>query len=178
MRISRDGSEVKTLNQINSLICNNQTSTDKILFVNQDNGKDIYCMNIDGTDQHLVVKGDSSWINIELIAQWGDTIYYKNPFREEVYRVNLDGSDNNYVCYADDVKTADGRLITSYNGLYIGSLDASDLTCIYDKEVKKFNVENDKIYFVDKKSGKLYTSDFSGNVNVVTNESVGEWVSN
>ena len=32
--------------------------------------------------------------------------------------------------------------------------------------------------FVDKKSGKLYTSDFSGNVNVVTNESVGEWVSN
>jgi len=31
---------------------------------------------------------------------------------------------------------------------------------------------------VDKKSGKLYTSDFSGNVNVVTNESVGEWVSN
>lgn len=29
-----------------------------------------------------------------------------------------------------------------------------------------------------KKSGKLYTSDFSGNVNVVTNESVGEWVSN
>ena len=178
MRISRDGSEVKTLNQINSLICNNQTSTDKILFVNQDNGKDIYCMNIDGTDQHLVVKGDASWINIELIAQWGDTIYYKNPFREEVYRVNLDGSDNNYVCYADDVKTADGRLITSYNGLYIGSLDASDLTCIYDKEVKKFNVENDKIYFVDKKSGKLYTSDFSGNVNVVTNESVGEWVSN
>ena len=34
-------------------------------------------MNIDGTDQHLVVKGDASWINIELIAQWGDTIYYK-----------------------------------------------------------------------------------------------------
>lgn len=178
MRISRDGSEVKTLNQINSLICKKQTPTDKILFVNQDNGKDIYCMNIDGTDQHLVVKGDASWINIELIAQWGDTIYYKNPFREEVYRVNLDGSDNNYVCYADDVKTADGRLITSYNGLYIGSLDASDLTCIYDKAVKKFDVENDKIYFVDKKSGKLYTSDFSGNVNVVTNESVGEWVSN
>lgn len=49
-------------------------------------------------------KGDASWINIELIAQWGDTIYYKNPFREEVYRVNLDGSDNNYVCYADDVE--------------------------------------------------------------------------
>ena len=52
------------------------------------------------------------------------------------------------------------------------------MTCIYDKAVKKFDVENDKIYFVDKKSGKLYTSDFSGNVNVVTNESVGEWVSN
>ena len=52
------------------------------------------------------------------------------------------------------------------------------MTCIYNKAVKKFDVENDKIYFVDKKSGKLYTSDFSGNVNVVTNESVGEWVSN
>ena len=50
------------------------------------------------------------------------------------------------------------------------------MTCIYDKAVKKFDVENDKIYFVDKKAVKLYASDFSGNVNVVTNESVGEWV--
>ena len=47
-----------------------------------------------------------------------------------------------------------------------------------DNRIQSFDVENDKIYFVDKKSGKLYTSDFSGNVNVVTNESVGEWVSN
>ena len=102
-----------------------------------------------------------------------------NEFGKKEYKnVVYINCDNNYVCYADDVKTADGRLITSYNGLYIGSLDASDLTCIYDKAVKKFDVENDKIYFVDKKSGKLYTSDFSGNVNVVTNESVGEWVSN
>ena len=76
------------------------------------------------------------------------------------------------------MKTADGRLITSYNGLYIGSLDASDLTCIYDKAVKNSMLKMIKFTFVDKKSGKLYTSDFSGNVNVVTNESVGEWVSN
>ncbi len=75
------------------------------------------------------------------------------------------------------MKTADGRLITSYNGLYIGSLDASDLTCIYDKAVKNSMLKMIK-FTLWIKSGKLYTSDFSGNVNVVTNRSVGEWVSN
>ena len=52
------------------------------------------------------------------------------------------------------------------------------LQMLEDKELSTVQIEDQQIYFVDKKSGKLYTSDFSGNVNVVTNESVGEWVSN
>ena len=96
--------------------------------------------------------------------------------RAEVYRVNLDGSNDTYVCYADTVKVFDGRLFSSYDGLYTGSLDASDLTKIYDKDVDDFDVIGNTLYFTDAYSKRLYMSDFAGNRNVITADSVGEWV--
>lgn len=176
MRLNLDGSDVQTLTQSNSLICKNQTRDNKIVYVNPDGGQDIYCVNIDGSDNHLVHKGDASWLDIEVLAQWGDMIYYKNPMRSEVYRVNLDGSNDVYTCYADEVKVFDGRLFSSYKGLYTGSLDASDLVNIYDKDVKEFDVAGDTVYLTDKNSERLYMSDFAGNRNVITADSVEEWV--
>ncbi|MGN0108318.1 MAG: stalk domain-containing protein [Hominilimicola sp.] len=178
MRVNLDGTDVKTLTQSNSLICKNQERDNKIVYVNPDNGQDIYCVNIDGSDNRLVHEGDPSWLDIEVLAQCGDIIYYKNPMRSEVYRVNLDGSNDTYVCYADEIKVSDGRLFSSYQGLYTGSPDASDLTKIYDKDVKDFDVIGDTVYFTDKKSERLYMSDFIGRRNVITADSVGEWVCN
>lgn len=177
MRVNLDGSDLRTLTQTNSILLKNQTVGDKILFLNPNDGQDIYCINIDGTDMHHVVSGESSWIDIKIIAQSGDTIYYKNPMRGEMYRVNLDGSDNAYVGFANDAKIYEGQLFTSYKGLYIGSLDGSDLTSIYDREVKDFEVKNDNVYLVDKKSGRLFLVDFAGNKAAITNDSIGEWVS-
>ena len=176
MRMNLDGTNMQTLTQSNSLICKNQARDDKIVYVKPEGGQDIYCVNIDGSDNHLVHEGDPSWIDIEVIAQFGDIIYYKNPMRAEVYRVNLDGSNDTYVCYADTVKVFDGRLFSSYDGLYTGSLDASDLTKIYDKDVDDFDVIGNTLYFTDAYSKRLYMSDFAGNRNVITADSVGEWV--
>ena len=176
MRANLDGTDVRTLTQSNSLICKNQEHDNKIVYINPDNGQDIYCVNIDGSDNHMVHEGDPSWIDIEVLAQCGNIIYYKNPMRAEVYRVNLDGSENTYVCYADTLKVYDGRLFSSYQGLYTGCPDASDLTKIYDKDVRDFDVIGDTVYFTDKKSERMYMSDFEGNRNVITADSVGEWV--
>lgn len=176
VRMNLDGSDVITLNQTNSVIFDNQTCYDKIFYLNPSDGQDIYCINIDGTDEHLVVKGDPSWIDIEVIAQWGDMIYYKNPMRSEVYRVNADGSENEYVCYADTVKVVDGRLFSSYQGLYTGSLDAHDMVNIYAGSVKDFEVVGDTVYLTAENSSRLYMTDFYGNSSAVTMDSVGEWV--
>lgn len=175
IRLSPDGRESTAVNSINSLICKRQPDGEMLLFTNQDDGKAVYCMNIDGSDMHLVVKGDESWVNIEPLAKIGNVLYYKNPTRMEVYRINIDGSDKNYVCYADDVKSNGEKLVTSYNGLYIASPDGSNLNCIYNRNVDKFDVD-DVICFTDKQSGKLYISDFLGNVQLAINDSVNEWV--
>ncbi|MCD8180947.1 MAG: DUF5050 domain-containing protein [Firmicutes bacterium] len=176
VRMNLDGSGVVTLNQTNFVIFENQTQYDKIFYLNPSDGQDIYCINIDGTDEHLVVKGDSSWIDIDVVAQWGNMIYYKNPMRSEVYRVNADGSENEYVCYADTVKVVDGRLFSSYQGLYTGSLDAHDMVNIYAGGVKDFEVIGDTVYLTAENSSRLFTADFYGNSSAVTMDSVGEWV--
>lgn len=175
-RINRDGSDVQNLTQSNALIFRRQQIDDNILYLLPDNGQDIYCIGIDGSNNHLVHSGDPKWLDIQLLAQWGDTIYYKNPMRKEVYRVNLDGSGDAYVGYADDLKIFDGRMVLSYKGLYIGSLDASDLTEIYSRDVRSFDAQGDTLYFIDNASGRLYMSDFSGRVSVITADSAGEWV--
>lgn len=176
IRLNLDGTDMQILNRASSIIFKNQTHDDKILYLNPSNGQDIYCVNIDGSNDHLVHEGDKSWLDIEVLAQYGDIIYYKNPMRGEVYRVNLDGSNDEYTCYADTVKVFNGRLFSSYKGLYTGNLDASDMICIYDRDVEDFEVIGDTVYFTDAYSKRLYMSDFYGNRNVITCDSADEWV--
>ncbi len=175
-RMNLDGSNVRTLTQSNSLICRKQIPSDRIVYIRPDGGQHLYSMNIDGTDERIIHESDSSWIDLEVLAQCGNTLYYKNPMRGEVYRVNLDGSEDTYVCYADDVKVFDERLFASYEGLYMGSLDASDLTNIYDRAVKDFTVKGKTVYITDALSSKLYMTDFYGIKCALTADSVGEWV--
>lgn len=175
-RITPEGEQTVELNSTNSVICKNQTKNDKLIYINQDNGKSVCCMNVDGSDLHTVIEVDPSWVDVELCMQTDDVLYYKNPLRREIYRVNIDGSDNKYVCYADEIKTDGKMLVTSYNGLYLGNLDASDLKCVYEKPIKNFEINSDGICFTDAQSGKMYFSDFTGSVNLAVNDSVGEWV--
>ncbi len=175
-RMNLDGSNVRTFTQSNVLICRKQIPSDRIVYIKPEKGQDLYSICIDGTDERIIHEGDASWIDMQVLAQWENTVYYKNSMREEVYRVNLDGSENTYVCYADDVKVFDGRLFTSYQGLYTGSLDASDLTKIYDRPVKDFMVKSKNVYITDAQSSRLYITDFYGTKCAVTADSVGEWV--
>ncbi len=175
-RVNLDGADVRTLTEHNSILFKNAEPSDKIVYISPDNGQDIYCVNIDGSDDHLVHKGDPSWLNTEIAARDGDKVYYKHPMRMEVYRVNLDGSDDRYVCYADDIALGSEKMAASYNGVYIADKDGSGETEIYDRDVDGLTVKNDIVFFTDHTSRRLYASDFDGNISALTGGSVGEWI--
>lgn len=176
MRMNLDGSNLQTLTQSNSIIAENQERDGKIVYINPEDGQDIYCVNTDGSNDHIIVDADPLWVNNTVLAQYGDTIYYKNSMRGEVYRIKLDGSGNSYTCYADDVKVYDGRLFASYNGLYVGAPDGSELKMIYDSAVEEYRVDSDTVYIKDKNSGRLHKVDIYGNKTALTNDKIGEWV--
>ncbi len=176
MRVNLDGTDIRTLTNRNSILFKDQEFSDKIVYVSPDAGQDIYCVNLDGADDRLVHKGDASWLDIEIVARDGETVYYKHPMRMEVYRVNLDGSGDSYVCYADNIALGADKLAASYNGVYIANKDGSGEAEIYDRDADGLSVRDSKIFFTDRASKRLYSSDFDGNVSAVTGGSVGEWV--
>lgn len=176
MRMNLDGGDLQTLTQSNSIIAENQEHDGKIVYINPDDGQDIYCVNTDGSNDHILVDADPMWVNTTVLAQYGDTIYYKNSMRGEVYRIKLDGSGNSYTCYADDVKVYDGRLFALYNGLYVGAPDGSGLEMIYDGAVEEYRVDSGTVYIKDKNSGRLHKTDIYGNKTALTNDKIGEWV--
>ncbi len=176
MRVNLDGSDVRILTNCNSIICDASGVNDKIVYKSPDNGQDIFCVNTDGTDNHLVHEGDDSWLDIDVIARDGDTIYYKNPMRMEVYRVNLDTSGDAYVCYADDVKVGADRIVASYEGLYSIAKDGSQSAQIYEGNVSGFKIFDETVFFTDAKSGRLYASDYYGNVSALSGGETGEWI--
>ncbi|MCH5210148.1 MAG: DUF5050 domain-containing protein [Oscillospiraceae bacterium] len=177
MRVSLDGKEIKKLVNAGSVIYPGQTHGDKIVYTCHDNGQDIYCVNIDGTDNHLVHKGDISWLDIEIVARVGDTIYYKHPMRYEIYRVNLDGTDDRYVCYGEDIAISEDVLISAYQQkLYAFDTDGSLINIIYRRNVDKFKIEGNNVYFTDSISKRLYISESYGSAGAVTFDAVGEWV--
>lgn len=176
IRMDLNGENAAPISRSNSLIFKNQEVTNQVLYLNPEQGQDIYSVNLDGSDLHLVHKGDPSWLDIELLAKWDNMIYYRHPMRKEIYRVNLDGSNETYVGYADDMKIIDGRMFTSYNGLYADELYADKSVKIYDRAVKDFKVMGEDIYVLDGASSKLYITDLDGNKSAVTSDGTGEWV--
>ncbi len=177
IKMNLDGNGIEEIaSTINSIICRNITEGDKVIYINPTEGQDIYYANLDGTGEKHVLSADPTWLGMEVLLRYGNEIYYKNPMRGEVYRVNLDGSGNTYVCYADEIKIVNDRLFSSYDGLYTGSTDAHDLAHIYDRDVKDFEVKDDTIYLTDEATSKLYMLDFNGKKNVITADSVGEWI--
>ncbi len=174
-RISLDGSEVKRLTIYNSLMFNSQPISDKVLYLKPEEGYDIYCINTDGSDEHLVAEVDDMWLGVSVLDGRENTIYYKNPMHQEIYKVNLDGSENSYFCYGDDLKVLGEKMILSYDGVYILNSDGSSMTKIYNRSVKDMTVIDNKAYYKDKNSSRLYISDTDGKNGMVTADSVGEW---
>ena len=176
MRCNLDGSDMTQITKINALIEKNQQHDEHVIYKQPDRGQDIYCINIDGTDNHLVHKGNPLWLDVSLEAQWGDYVYYKHPMRQEVYRVNIDGSNNRYIGYADEIQVQDGRLFISFLGVYTGNLDGTDMTLIYPNECKGLAVIGDYVYIKDNYTSKLILTDMHGRYGAVTCDACGEWV--
>ncbi len=176
MRCDLDGGNMVPLTRLNALVEKNQQHNDKIIYKQPDHGQDIYCINIDGSDNHLVHQSDPTWLDITLLAQWDDMVYYKHPMRNEVYRVNLDGSNDIYVGYADSIQVHNGKLFLAFNGLYMGDLDGSNMQKLYGYKLRGFAIIDNLVYFKDDKTTRLAMSDFYGRNGVVTCDACGEWV--
>lgn len=176
-RFTPDGSHSAELNSYSSTICQNQQkNTGKIVYINSDDGQDIYVMDIDGGNNHKVADLDSSWFSVNLMSQWGDTIYYKNTFRDEVYSADLSGNSyGNYITYANDVKAKRGKLFATYEGLYAGGLDGSDMQEIFWGDVSDYKYYGDYVYVTASGSGNLYKVGFDGSKIKLINEYITEW---
>lgn len=175
MRCNLDGTDMIPLTRLNALVEKNQQHNEWVVYKQPDNGQDIYCINIDGSDNHLVHKGTSTWLDITLLAQWDNMVYYKHPMRQEVYRVNLDGSNDIYVGYADNIQVHDGRLFLSHLGLYMGDLDGSNMQKLFGRSLKGFTVIDENIYFKDEINSRLCMADYYGRNGMITCDTCGEW---
>jgi hypothetical protein len=110
------------------------------------------------------------------MSQWGNTVYYKNTFRDEVYSADVNGgSYGNYITYAKDVKAKRGKLFATYEGLYAGGLDGSDMQEIFWGDVSDYKYYGDNVYVTASGSGNLYKVDFDGSYVKLINEYITEW---
>ena len=176
MRCDLDGANMISLTRLNAFVEKNQQHNAWVIYKQPDNGQDIYCVHIDGWDNHLVHKGDPSWLDITLLAQWDDMVYYKHPMRNEVYRASLDGTIDEYVGYANSMQVYDGRLFIEFNGVYVGNADGSGMQKLYGKNVKGFAVKDDVVYCKDDVTSRLYMTDFNGRGGYITCDCCGAWV--
>ncbi|MGN0150498.1 MAG: stalk domain-containing protein [Clostridia bacterium] len=176
-RLTPDGSHVAELNSTNSTICQNQQrNTGKIVYINSDDGQNIYAMDIDGANNHKIADLDSNCFSVNVMTQWGDRIYYKNTFRDEVYCADLSGNSyGNYITYAKDVKVKRGKLFATYEGLYVGELDGSNMQEIFWSDVSDYKYYGDNVYVTAAGTGKLYKVGFDGSQTRLINEYITEW---
>ncbi len=174
-RFDAQGYGGSSINNRGSMICANQQETDTLLYVDMDN-QNICGVGIDGGNDRVIAAADEQTFHTELLTQWGNTIYYKNKMREEVYSINLDGSDGKYVCYADDVKAVNGRLFSTYDGLYVSGLSGENMIEIYKGNIADYKIIGNNAYVKSADSGRLYKSDFNGWLGPLTSDSVSEWV--
>lgn len=175
IRANLDGSDMKKLTNYNSIIFDFQLNNGKILYKKPDSGHDIYCINIDGTDEHIIAESDGTWLDATILTGIGSTVYYKNPMRKEIYKVNVDGSGMGYFGYGDDAKVFGEKMLLSYEGLYILNQDGSGMEKIYGRSSNDITVVGDAAYFKDSMSSRLYVSDTTGRTGMVTVDAVNEW---
>ncbi|MCC8169320.1 MAG: DUF5050 domain-containing protein [Oscillospiraceae bacterium] len=176
-RITPDGQHLAALNDYNSIICRNQQKDDgKIIYINSDDGQDIYVMDIDGANNRKIADLDSSWFSVSVLSQWDSFVYYKNAFRGEIYRADINsGSYGEYVCFADYVKVKKGVLFSTYEGLYAGGLGGGDLYEIFDGGVSDYQYYGDSVYVTEAGSGMVYKVGLDGSRTKLINEYITEW---
>lgn len=177
-RFNADGSDLRFLNSNHSFICRNQQEDARVLYVNGDNGQDIYYVWIDGSYNGMVVDmpEDCAWADV--LLQDGDYIYYKNMYRGEIYRTDFNASENTYVGYGDSIKVYGDMILISGDGLYRGNLDGSNQVGIYNRPVSDYFAHDNTVYTVDGISGNIVKIDHGANAANVTNDRVIAYADN
>ncbi|MBQ7573033.1 MAG: DUF5050 domain-containing protein [Clostridia bacterium] len=169
-----DGANKRALNNSVSRICKNQQYDDNIIYINGDNGQNIYYVKTDKSVNEEVVHMPSDTIFVDVLAQNGDEIYYKNMYRKEIYRANIKTKNSRYIGYGDTLNLFDDKLFIIYDGLYVSNLDGQHQRQIYDK-VSEFFAHEGFVYAKDSSYKNIIKSDYSGNCIYLTNDIAYSW---
>ncbi len=169
-----DGSNKRAINKSVSRICKNQQYDDNIIYINGDNGQDIYCVKEDGSDDSEIIKMPADTIFVDVLLQNGNDIYYKNMYRKEIYRINLLEKNPVYAGYGDTLKISGDKLFIVYDGLYISDLYGKNQKQIYGK-VSDFFAYAGSVYAKDASYNNIVKVGYEGDYINLTNDMVCSW---
>lgn len=173
-RFNADGTGKTYINNDNSRICKNQSAVENVLYINNDDGQNIYYVNINGASagRGLAARLDDTVVYADVIAQAGDMIYYKNMYRKEIYGKTLGAEDGVYIGYGDGLVVGDGKLFIDCDGVYVSDLDGGNQYRICTRALNDMRVMGACVYGVDREYGNIVGADCAGTVTCVTNDKV------
>lgn len=174
-RFDANGGNKTVLNSNNSFICRNQEQDDRILYINGDNGQDIYSVNISGGEKMLAADLPEDCAYADVLAQNGNYFYYKNMYRQEIYRSSLDNSDNTYVGYGDTAAVFENKLFISGEGIYISDLDGTNEQRIYNGRLNGLFAQDGNVFGTDEAFGNILKISYDGKCENVTNDKALVW---
>lgn len=113
----------------------------------KDNGRGIYRIKLDGTEDKKILGDNQDYINTVIIQK--DFIYYDKNGR--LYRSGLDGKNEVQISDigSDRFKIAGNYLYCSIGGLYSINIETKEIKKIFDKECFPIQVDGDYIYIVN-----------------------------
>lgn len=177
-RFDADGKNKTYITDDAAIICDNQEFDDKVLYINGDKGQDVYYADINGNGSKMVVDMSDDCPYVKVLLQKGDYVYYKNMYRKEIYRSNINNGVNMYIGYGDDVKIFNNKLFLEYKGLYVSELDAQNQRMIYDKEIDEYFLKNENVFARNKDTGNIVKISLLGNNSYLTNDKASVWTTN
>ncbi len=177
-RFNADGTNMQYINNSSSFICRNQEEDARVLYVNGDNGQDIWYVWIDGSYNGILVDMPADCAYADVLCQNGNRVYYKNMYRPEIYRTDFTGQESIYVGSGDMAKTCGDTLIISDSCLRQSALDGSGAAVIYGRAVSDYIARDNGAYAIDSGFGNIIKAGFGKNASFVTNDAVTAWADN
>ena len=177
-RFNADGSGMMYLNSSNSFICRNQEEDERILYINGDNGQDIYYVWIDGSYNGMLADMPQSCARADVLCQNGNYVYYKNMYHPEIYRADFASSESVLIGSGDAVRSRGDRLVISNGGLFTCGLDGSGMSLIYNRSVSDYFLCGSEAYAVDSEYGNIVRVPYNGEPSYVINDKASVWTDN
>lgn len=177
-RFDADGTNRISINNASSTVCENQEEDARVIYISGDNGMSICYTWIDGSYVAVIKQMPQGCVWVDVLAQDGDNIYYKNAFRKEIYRTNFDGTEDIYVAYGDDISIEGDKMFISDDVFYISDKDGQNQRQIYNRRLGDYFVTDNNVIGRDEGFGSIVKIGFNASICNLTNDRASEWTSN